>query len=336
MQVTRLRHRRPRSYARTSRFSLQKSLLAVRLRIRHIICSIIVNIPPWVAHISRSAALPIYCSRQQQSLVGMQTRVARTSVRSALAATRPQVTLRPLTVAQYDCMFGTTVGSGQAAVVDSRQLHVVRRTLARQHTTAFARNMSTAEGEKKAEADANAKSESKEETKSDSSAGASGQDSQAAKKPSRWYRLIEDAKDVLAVTFGYERKRDIGLEVDMGLREYPWVCYTDPATEKLMYRNNDTGVVTDIKPSDFDKRAKPSARLEVNHAASDIAVVKTQQTPWERTLNVMYNTPIIQGLLAVGETVAASPVGKAAEKVKAKVADVKEDLQEKWETSQHP
>lgn len=121
-----------------------------------------------------------------------------------------------------------------------------------------------------------------------------------------------------------------------GLREYPWIEYRDPVTETLMYRNTETGFVTEKKPADFDRRAKPSARVEVNTSANAVAVVAPQRSKWDATLDALYNTPIIQALVVAKDVVAASPVGKGAAAIKTKVQDVKEDLQEKWETSQHP
>lgn len=143
-------------------------------------------------------------------------------------------------------------------------------------------------------------------------------------------------KDVLAVTFGVERRRDLGAEYDMGLREYPWIEYVDPATSKTMYSNRDSGIVTEMKPHDFDARAKPTSRIDVDAGATAITVVKTEKSAWQRTLDSVTNAPIISSILAAGEAVAAGPVGQQMSKVKAKVTDKLEDAREVWETSQHP
>lgn len=151
--------------------------------------------------------------------------------------------------------------------------------------------------------------------------------------PGRWYHMMEGIKDVLSVTFGVERKRNLSAEYDMGLREYPWIEYMDPSTNAHAYKNLDTGVVTDKKPLDFDKRASPSARVATNTEQSALSVVAPKVTPWERTLEAVTNAPIISSMLSVGAAVAASaPV----QKVKEKVANKIEDAREVWETSQHP
>lgn len=177
---------------------------------------------------------------------------------------------------------------------------------------------------------------STEQSKPEEPAEAKSTDAKVTEKPSRWYLMMEDIKDVVAVTFGVTRQRDIGKEVDMGIREYAWVSYVDPASGKTLYRNTDSGLVTEMQPSDWEQRSKASSRLTVNTEASALAVVSPTRSPWERTLDSLYGTPIISGLLQVGEAVAASPVGQAAGKVKAKIEDAKEVALEKWETSQHP
>lgn len=164
----------------------------------------------------------------------------------------------------------------------------------------------------------------------------SGGEQPPSAKPSRWYLLVEDAKDVLAVTFGTRRQRDVGKEVDMGLREYAWVSYEEPGTGRVLYRNTETGLMTEMQPSDWEQRSRASSRLTVNTEATAVSVVAGVRSPWERTLDSLYRTPIITGLLEVGQAVADSPVGQAAGKVKAKIDDAKEAALEKWETSQHP
>jgi len=169
--------------------------------------------------------------------------------------------------------------------------------------------------------------------------GGGGGDASAPKpppKPSAWYGFVEGVKDVIAVTLGLERRRNVGQEYDMGVREYPWIEYRDPATDKLMYSNRDTGVVTDIKPADFEARAKPTSRVTVNEAASAISVVKTSQSAWERTLESVRNAPLIASLLDASAAVADTAVGKKVAAVRARIADKVEDAREVWETSQHP
>ena len=176
-----------------------------------------------------------------------------------------------------------------------------------------------------------------------SSSTAAGEEGAGASPPppppredSRWYKLREDALDVLSVTFGWTRKRDVERDLDLGLRAYAWVTYVDPATNAPVYRNNDTGAVTGVKPVDFDRRAPPSARLTVDSSSSAVRAYAPTESAWDKTVRALGDTPLIRGLLAAGSAVAASPVGKAATAVRARASDLREDLQEKWETSQHP
>jgi hypothetical protein len=149
------------------------------------------------------------------------------------------------------------------------------------------------------------------------------------------YRLKEDMKDILSVVFGWERKRNLEEEYDMGLRAYPWITYAGPDGAP-MYRNTETGATTGIKPLDFDRRASATSFRATNTEASAVMVAALQVSPWERTLKALGSTPLIRSLLAVGDAVAQGPVGQSAAKVKVRVSEIKEDLQEKWETSQHP
>jgi hypothetical protein len=174
---------------------------------------------------------------------------------------------------------------------------------------------------------------SDDKTKAEEAPKAETETSAPKQAPGRWYHMMEGVKDVLAVTFGVERKRNLAAEYDMGLREYPWIEYMDPSTNAYAYKNLDTNVVTDKKPLDFDKRASPSARIATNTEQSALSVVAPKITPWERTLEAVTNAPIISSMLSVGAAVASSaPV----QKVKEKVANKIEDAREVWETSQHP
>lgn len=124
----------------------------------------------------------------------------------------------------------------------------------------------------------------------------SGTDTPPAKKspPSFLYRFVEGVKDVLAVTLGLERKRDLEAEYDAGLRAYPWIQYRDPASAALLYKNEDTGQVTERKPDDFELRAPPSSRMVLTDGAtSALATIRERETAWQRTLAALGKTPII-------------------------------------------
>lgn len=178
-------------------------------------------------------------------------------------------------------------------------------------------------------------------TGSASEASAGGSTSSAPrKKPGRLSSLMDSAKDVFAVVFGTERKRDLGAEYDAGLRKYPWYSYadpTDPESGRVLYRNEETGVVTEHKPADFDMRAPPDARMvPLNMEATAISVVAPQLSAYQRMISALGDAPLIRVLAEAGQAVAASPVGEAAAKVRDKVRDKVEDAREVWETSQHP
>lgn len=79
-----------------------------------------------------------------------------------------------------------------------------------------------------------------------------------------------------------------------------------------------------------------SARPNINTTARAVMVVEQKETHWERLASHLSATPIIQSLMAVTKQVAESPVGKAAAVVRDRVNDKKEEIREKWETSQHP
>ena len=110
----------------------------------------------------------------------------------------------------------------------------------------------------------------------------------------RRYALLEHVKDVMCVAFGLERRRDADKEYDLGLREYPWVVYADPAREgALTYRNRETGLATDAKPPDFDARAGPANFLTLNTEASGVAVAREDagaKGAWERSLEALRTT----------------------------------------------
>lgn len=153
-------------------------------------------------------------------------------------------------------------------------------------------------------------------------------------------RLWEDTKDVLAVTFGLERARDLAAEYASGERPYPWVTYVEPGTDKRLYLNTESGVVTELQPPDWARFATAAHELGTNTEASEVATVKAQASQWERTLAAVTATPLVAALLdaaaTAGEAVAASPMGVKAKELRARVSDKIEDAREVWETSQHP
>jgi Tim44-like domain len=171
------------------------------------------------------------------------------------------------------------------------------------------------------------------DAKNDSSS--SSQATSPIKKPNKF---LEDLKDIISVTFGIERKRDLTAEYESGARPYPWITYVDPISEKRLYANRDSGVITEIKPLDFDRFAKEDANVNINIDANAIAAIKqtTEESRWNRTLAAVSKSPIISSILEVGKVIAESPVGQAAGNLNRKVKEKVEDAREVWETSQHP
>ena len=150
------------------------------------------------------------------------------------------------------------------------------------------------------------------------------------------HRIMEDIKDVLAVTVGMERRRNVAAEYAAGERPYPWIKYADGASGRDMFRNVESGVVTEIQPPDWEQFATASSSVVPDRESSALATVAPEVSRWDRTLAAVTATPIISAILAVGAQVAAGPVGEAVGAARTRVRDRVEDLQEKWETSQHP
>jgi len=181
-----------------------------------------------------------------------------------------------------------------------------------------------------------------------------GSASAASPAYARWYGAVEDAKDVLYVAFGLERRRDLAREYDLGLRAYPWVVYEDPARAgALTYRNRETGLASEVKPADFDLRAGPGAFITLNAEATGLAVVAgaegaggagggdggiggaagaAARAALRRAAAGLSAGPVGQGLRVAAEAVAASPVGAAVGQLKG----ARDRYVESWETSQHP
>lgn len=138
-----------------------------------------------------------------------------------------------------------------------------------------------------------------------------------------------------------ERKRDVQKEYDLGIREYPWVCYEDPSqpgSGVMIYRNKETNQSVDIKPADFDQRAKPSAYLVLNDTANAVALIdeEASKSKWQKSFDNIKASPIIQGAVAAGKAVASSPVGQVVGSVADRVKQSTDGIAERWETSQHP
>ncbi|CAM9509408.1 unnamed protein product [Ectocarpus sp. 4 AP-2014] len=67
-----------------------------------------------------------------------------------------------------------------------------------------------------------------------------------------------------------------------------------------------------------------------------LMIVKTAGEAWERLQERLKESPIIQDLLGASRVVASGSLGQGAKAAKDTVKDKVEDVQEAWETSQHP
>lgn len=154
------------------------------------------------------------------------------------------------------------------------------------------------------------------------------------KHNSKISQLSESFKDVMAGVFGIKRAspKDKSQEEE----EYPWVEYEDPDTGKVLYRNQNTGVIFKEKPFDFDERAKPENKIQMNTQQDALTIVPEKKTRWQQYSERLMQQPIMQQLQEFADEVAESEVGQRAREIKENVADRKERIREKWETSQHP
>jgi hypothetical protein len=141
-------------------------------------------------------------------------------------------------------------------------------------------------------------------------------------------RAWDGLLDVVYVTLGLERKRDVAAEYASGERPYPWVSYVDAASSKTLYYNSESGVITEIKPPDWDRFSTPASYVTPDAEAGALRAVPAPPSAWDRTVRALGAAPIIEGVLAVGKAVAASPVGAAATAVKNRVSDKIEDARE--------
>ena len=156
----------------------------------------------------------------------------------------------------------------------------------------------------------------------------------------RMARFADDVRDVLCVTFGMERRRDVVAEYASGERAYPWVTYMDPASGRRLFLNRDSGVLTEIEPPGWERFASAASELTPDTDASALTTVAAPISAWERTLSAVSRAPLVAALVeaagVAGEAAIASPVGQAAKSVRTAVEDKVEEAREVWETSQHP
>eukprot|EP00903_Cladosiphon_okamuranus_P005734 g5690.t1 len=90
-----------------------------------------------------------------------------------------------------------------------------------------------------------------------------------------------------------------------------------------------------------EKDAKEGASIEDEEeeeqgGVGGLMIVKTAGEAWERLQERLKESPIIQELLGASKVVASGSLGQGAKAAKGKLKDKVEDVQEAWETSQHP
>jgi hypothetical protein len=160
------------------------------------------------------------------------------------------------------------------------------------------------------------------------SASSSSSSSHPIRPRSALSRAWDNILDVIHVTLGLERKRDITAEYASGERPYPWVSYADAASGKTLYFNRDSGVVTEIQPPDWERFSTPSSYVTPDADTGAVQAVPQPPSMFERTVAALGAAPLIDSAAAVGKAVAESPVGVAAAAVKSRVSDRIEDARE--------
>lgn len=127
--------------------------------------------------------------------------------------------------------------------------------------------------------------------------------SNSAPRPTRGAaaRAWDAVVDVVSVTLGLERRRDIAAEYESGERAYPWVCYPEPATGRTMYYNSLSGVQTEIQPPDWERFSKPESYVRPDEEAGALRVATPAPSAWSRTVSALGAAPIIASAVKVGE-----------------------------------
>ena len=107
--------------------------------------------------------------------------------------------------------------------------------------------------------------------------------------------------DVISVTIGIERKRDIAAEYASGERAYPWVCYTEPATGRTIYYNSESQIQTEVEPPDWERFSTPASYVRPDEEAGALRAVVAPPSAWARTVDALGAAPIIEGAVKIGE-----------------------------------
>lgn len=171
------------------------------------------------------------------------------------------------------------------------------------------------------------------------SAGASEEEGKAAPKPKPKSFMHTPTGRVLAGVLGMRVPKDVAAG-----EGYEWYEYLDSESGKMVYRSSVTGSITDIKPHDFDEMAdavkeatgRDAHRIVTNTEAASLEIVRGKRTRFQMYSDMLLEQPIIQGVLAAADEVGDSAAGQAVQNMRKRAREVREDLETKLETSQHP
>ena len=153
------------------------------------------------------------------------------------------------------------------------------------------------------------------------------------KKESKATRFKESFQDVMAGVFGYAPKRSTENEAE---EKYPWVEYQDPESGKVLYRNQNTGVVFEEKPFDFDEKATEANKAQMNQEQQALTIVPEHKSRWQQYSERLMQQPIMRQLREYADEIADSEIGEKYRETREEINERKERIKEKWETSQHP
>ena len=101
--------------------------------------------------------------------------------------------------------------------------------------------------------------------------------------------------EVMGQVFGAKKKRVTVIQ------DYPWTEYLDHSGD-VAYYNKITHDIVHEKPVDFDEKGGISVVGEQSDEQA-VALVRKDQSAWERVNEKLRNTPIISSVYAAGEAV---------------------------------
>ncbi|CAM9851745.1 unnamed protein product [Ectocarpus sp. 12 AP-2014] len=109
-----------------------------------------------------------------------------------------------------------------------------------------------------------------------------------------------------------------------------------PKKEKKKKKKEKDGKERASVEGEEEEEEEEEAEEEEKGGMGSLMIVKTAGEAWERLQERLKESPIIQDLLGASRVVASGSLGQGAKAAKDTVKDKVEDVQEAWETSQHP